>query len=255
MTPPAAGEFVDYRKQVLEEMRRRRILAPAASAWTAEHYTDLLRAQEAEALGAISLLRSRLGSLRGLVIEEKRGNGYRELRLTGEGYRNFLFLLSQDARTYFESKGTEAKFVFDLQDLSGRKLFNGGGDLTQAGIGVYTRVKRGEAVFWKLEGKLNGTVRPPKPGEPLPKEALQPKKRAPSAAERAAELVRSGYIELSGEEYNHLLKETKLSSVDLAEQSSVQILPAGDKVFYFLAPADPLMALVSRRRVAAAKTP
>ncbi|MEE8425385.1 MAG: hypothetical protein V3S11_06130, partial [Elusimicrobiota bacterium] len=177
------GAFPESRETFLREFQRRGIVEKDAHSWTPEQYTMLLRLREAEAIGAFPLLRRKLGTLRGFAVEEKVGD-YRQLWLTKEGYRRFIFVLSQDARSYFESKGAEAKWVFALRSLRGRKLFAKNGILTQEGISVYTRARRKIPVFWKhANGRLNGTIRPPRDGS-MPVEPVPPPVRKRRTAKR-----------------------------------------------------------------------
>lgn len=181
----AAGTSPEFREEFLYELQRRRVVDQDARSWTPEQYTLLLRLREAEAIGAFPLLRRRLGTLRGFAVEEKSG-GYQQLWLTKEGYRRFIFVLSQDAIAYFESKGAKVKWVFALTSLRGRKLFSKNGILTQEGISVYTRARRKIPVYWKhADGRLNGTLRPPRSGPgSIPAEPGSPPVRKRRTAKR-----------------------------------------------------------------------
>jgi hypothetical protein len=238
------------RRLFLEELRQRRIIGAESKSWTPEQYTQLLRAREAEKLGAFSLLRSKYGTLRGFVTESK-SKGFSDLRLTQHGYRRFLFALSQEAIKYFEKRGHMAKDIFFLRDMAGKKMFTPSGHLTQPGISVYNRVRRDQPVFWKeIRGRVNGNRRPPRGGENIYRERfpVAKKKKEPTPAQKVADLTRKGYVEISDGEYQRLLRETRLSSADIAAQSTVQVIHSNRKIYYLIAPSDPLMALVSRGR-------
>lgn len=245
------------RQRLLTEMRKRRITAPDAVSWSPEQYTQLLRAREAEALGAFALLRAKLGTLRGFAVEHRQPDGFVTLWLTKRGYEQFVFLHSQDARAYFEAHGSEARWVFQTRSVQGKKLFDRDGILTQEGLDVYNRIGRGLEVFWKLpDGRLTGTVRPPKGGVAMagPTAADKPAAKGGAASEEsrardwAKTLLRSGYEELSFAEVRFLFQQTKLGEEQLKKESSLQVIPTREKVYYLLAPSDPLMAVVARFR-------
>ncbi len=221
--------------------------------------------REAEALGAFKLLRGKLGTLRGMAVERK-AKGYKNLWLTEHGYQNFIFYRSQDARMYFETKQAEAKYVFKTRSIRGKRLFMDNGILTQEGIEVYNRIERKLPVFWRYpSGYLTGTVRPPKDllrparQKPLPQRSKKigkaPPSPSPDAAGRIAALIRSGYLEISAAEERYLLKATKMNEEELARDSSLQIIPTKEKIFYLLSPSDPMMALVTRYRSGGAGAP
>lgn len=259
------------RQSFLIELRRRGIIAADADAWTPEQYTLLLRVREAEALGAFDLLRAKLGGLVGAAVEHKGESDYKELWLTQAGYRKFIFILSQDARAYFESKGAEAKWVFSLRSLAGRRLFDSKGILTQEGIDVYNRVRRDLEVFWKHgDGSVNGTVRPspeviararassargpaakplpPAPGGERPRPEPAGELDESAAMKKVEALVKSGYVEISPSEFAFLLQTTKLDESRLRTESSLQIIATRDRTHHLISPSDPLMALVARYR-------
>jgi len=167
-------------------MRRRRIVGPDAVSWSPEQSTLLLRIREAQALGAFNLLSAKLGTLRGLATEFESADGYKRLWLTAEGYQRFIFLLSQEARAYFESRGAEAKFVFELKTLGGKLLFTPDGFLTQEGIELYQRIRRKLPAFWRYPGGgVTGNVRPPP--ELLRPAATAPPAHAPQANPESAQ--------------------------------------------------------------------
>jgi len=101
---------------------------------------------------------------KGLAVSSRRaGSSAKRWRLTKEGYEKYLFSRSQDALDYFESKGVDAKWAFSLTDLKGRRLFDGGGLLTEAGESLYARLRAGRKAFWKTpSGEVMGNRRPPR---------------------------------------------------------------------------------------------
>jgi hypothetical protein len=259
-TGTAAGASAE--NPTIAEMRQRHIVPQDAVRWTPDQYAGLLRMREAEAMGAFDLLRDKLGTLRGYAAESPRRQGYRSLWLTEEGYDKFIFLLSQDALAYFQSRGAEVKFVFKLKGVNGKRLFDGGtGLLTQDGVELYNRVRRKLPAFWRYpDGTVNGNVRPPKELGPTavalpPAPAERPLKPGDDAKalQKVVTLMQSGYVEITQAEVQGLTGETKLSEADLRRQSSLQIIVTKAKTYYLLSPSDPLTAIVARSRAAAAQ--
>ncbi|MFH1725476.1 MAG: hypothetical protein ABII00_12775 [Elusimicrobiota bacterium] len=244
------------RQALLTEMRGRRIVPPDAADWTPDEYTLLLRLREAQSMGAFRLLRSKLGTLRGYAAQVEVGAGLKEPMLTKRGYRTFLFLLAQQARGYFEGKGAEARFVFELQSLGGKPLFDGEGGLTQEGVEIYNRVRRELPAFWRYpDGTVTGSVRPPrrlrKGGEEPPAgagEAPRPSAEDARALGKITALMRSGYVEISESEKGMLLEAAKMDDEQLERETSLVVIRTESKVFYLISPSDPLMDIVARHR-------
>lgn len=238
-------------------MRARRILGENEKSWSPAQYTRLLRLREAQALGAFDLLLAKLGSLRGAAAEPV-VSGAKRLWLTQPGYDRFIFYLSQDARAYFETKNAEAKYVFEIRSIQGKRWFTDKGMLTQHGIEAYNRVQRKLPVFWKYsDGRVSGTVRPPANLTAPARRALPPppkKKigaRPPADKEAIAKidaLMRSGYVKIAESEVQFLLKSAKMTEEQLVQDSSLQVIATREKVYYLLSPSDPMMALVMRQR-------
>ncbi|MEI8191547.1 MAG: hypothetical protein WCI75_17670, partial [candidate division NC10 bacterium] len=233
-------------------MKRRRIVPPEQEDYSADDYTQLLRVREAESLGAFSLLREKLGTLKGCAIETHDAEGLPGVWLTLEGYRKYLFFKSQTARYYFETHGADAKDAFRLKDLRGKPLFDARGMLSQEGDAVYNHIQRGLPTWWRHpDGKVGGTVRPPPellpvPGKPAPAQAAPPPMEDAEAAKKAQMLKSTGYEEISASEEQHLLKVTKRSEAELEQESSLQVIRGRHVVFYLMAPSDPVFALIAR---------
>jgi hypothetical protein len=156
---PAAP--VESRAAILDEMWERRILAPDQSAWAPADAQLLgqIRMSEPEAL---SYLKKKFGGTRQWTAARRSKEPARRL-LTKEGWERYLSGVTQDAIEYFESKGAGAKWALKLTDWDGKRLFDGDGRLTPAGVAVYNRAKLKLEVFWKSpNGEVFGTRRPPK---------------------------------------------------------------------------------------------
>ncbi|PCI40142.1 MAG: hypothetical protein COB53_02070 [Elusimicrobia bacterium] len=257
---------------VIREMRRRGIVPTDSARWTPDQYTLLLRCREAEKMGVFKFLRDKIGSLRGLAVEFQTEQGYEGLDLTARGYRKFIFVLSQEAFQYFESKGAEGQWVYQLKTLDRKRIFTDDGILTDKGVTLYLKVRRKIPAFWKFpSGRIVGTTRPPKdllarvsrPNAfnptptskplPAPQSWSDPKKKKTKGLGRVKGLLASGFIELSEAEERHLLEKTRLSERQLQDKSSLQIIQTDEGVKYLISPSDPLMSLISRYRGGAAK--
>jgi hypothetical protein len=166
------------RQNVLSEMWQRRLLPADVLQWNAEDMALLQRLRRAEASGALNVLRRRFMGLKGLAVEYRpvgaQSSGW---RLTKEGYQRYIFVRSQDALQYFDTKEIGAKDAFKLTDLDGNKLFDSTGLLTDAGEALYDRILAGLEAFWKNPaGVISGNRRPPKP-PPAPEPAPEPPKK------------------------------------------------------------------------------
>lgn len=149
------------RAAVLEEMWVRRILLPDQTAWAPADAQLLGQIRMAEA-DALAYLKRKTGNTRPWTAPS-RGKGSGRRLLTKAGYEKYLFHITQDALSYFEKKGAGAKWALKLTDWEDRRLFDGDGKLTPAGLTVYTRAKLKLEVYWKSpNGEVFGTRRPPK---------------------------------------------------------------------------------------------
>lgn len=159
---PRTAPTPDERRDTLEEMWQRRILPPDQSSWSPRDLELLERIRRCEN-DALRLLRDRFGGYRPWVAQPRAG-GPAVVRLTKEGREKYLFVLTQDAIAYFESKGAEARWVFKLKDLEGRALFDDDGRITEDGARVYQRARLKLESFWRApDGTVYGTRRPPAP--------------------------------------------------------------------------------------------
>lgn len=160
---PAAAEpaiGAEDRAAVLEEMWSRRILLPDQPAWAPADAQLLGQIRMAEA-DALAYLKKKVGNTRPWTAP-RRGKDAGPRLLTKEGYEKYLFHVTQDALAYFEKKGAGAKWALKLTDWEGRRLFDGDGRLTPAGLTVYTRARLKLEVYWKSpNGETFGTRRPP----------------------------------------------------------------------------------------------
>ena len=159
---PAEAEAED-RKATLQEMWRRRILAPDQNAWAPADMAmlDAIRRVEPD---AFEYLKSKFLLAKPFVASFRSGGQTRQW-LTKEGHQRYLGGVTQDAIVYFEGKGADAKQVFKLTDWEGRRLFTPEGVITEEGAKVYRRAVLKLEVYWKApDGRAFGTRRPPAPG-------------------------------------------------------------------------------------------
>lgn len=156
--PSAApsASAVGERQEILAELRERGILPPAADSWGPREEALLARMRRAEARGALDVLREEAPALRGLAVSHR--SGLRKIpRLTKAGFEKYVFFQSQRARKYFEDQGADAKDIFRLRSLDGRRLFDRKGILTPEGEELYDRVLEGRMALWKDPwGKTQG---------------------------------------------------------------------------------------------------
>ncbi len=157
--PKGAEEPVFDRRAALEEMWRRRIVAPDQSTFSPEDQVLVERMRRAD-LDGVEYLRSK-GPLRPWTVTLKDGRSVRVL-LTKEGFERYLALLTQEAIVFFEKRGGDAKWVLKYTDWNGKRLFDPAGRITEAGEKVFLRARLNLEVFWKGPGgEAYGTRRPP----------------------------------------------------------------------------------------------
>ena len=157
-TAVATEAPADERRETLEEMWQRLLLPPDQSSWAPQDY-ELLQKIRASEKDAVAYLRRIPGGVRPWTAKSRSGG---PARLTKAGYERYVFLLSQDAISYFEAKGADAKWALKLKDWNDRPMFDGAGLLTPEGAAVYRRAKYNLEVFWKSpNGDVFGTRRPP----------------------------------------------------------------------------------------------
>ncbi len=148
------------RSAVLNELWERGILSPDQSFWAPADVELLGKIRQSEA-EALVYLKKKFGGTR-LWLSGGPGKQPARRLLTKEGYDKYLFHLTQDAIEYFEAKGAGAKWALKLTDWDGKRLFDGNGRLTSAGLKVYARATLKLEVYWKLpNGETFGTRRPP----------------------------------------------------------------------------------------------
>lgn len=156
-----AAPPVDERRATLEEMWQRGLLPPDQGAWAPADMELLERIRRAEG-DAISYLKRRPGGFRPWTVRTRTGGVPGQFRLTKAGYEKYWSMLTQDAITYFEGKGADAKWVFKLRSLDDKPLFDPRGSLTEEGARLHRRASLNLEAFWKApDGQVFGTRRPP----------------------------------------------------------------------------------------------
>jgi hypothetical protein len=158
---PSVEAPADERRNTLEELWQRRLLPPDQSSWAPQDF-ELLQKIRAAEKDALAYLRRVPGGVRPWTAKPPSGRALSAAKLTKAGYERYMFLLSQDAIAYFESKGADAKWALRLRDWDDKPMFDGGGLVTDDGIRVYKLAKLNVEVFWKSpNGEVFGTRRPP----------------------------------------------------------------------------------------------
>jgi hypothetical protein len=171
----------DQRRAALNDMWQRGILGTDMNQWSPQDLELLRRMRQAEAAGALGLLRRHFLSWKGLVLRDRpAGSNSTRLRLTRLGFDKYLDLKSQEALRYFEHKEIETKWAYWLNDLEGNALFDRGtGLLTETGDELYSRTLANRPTFWRLRtGEVRGNrpvppeLRPKLPPPPAPRPAV-----------------------------------------------------------------------------------
>lgn len=210
------------KRLLLTELWQRRIISSETDRYAPEDLALLERLREAERAGALAeLRRTYAGNVNGLVATYKipsvtGGRSSEGLRLTREGFDKWLFLRSQKALEYFQSKDVDAKWAFMLTDLSGKKLFEQTGLLTPAGDALYSRVALGLSAEWRLpDGTVAGN-RPHRPQPPAPAEP-EPALEIPIGPEHPS-ILDYLYQQSRGIRYAPTLRVTKLGKLTIVTE-------------------------------------
>ena len=180
----------DQRRATLNDMWQRGILGTDMNQCSPQDLELLRRMRQAEAAGALGLLRRHFLSWKGLVLRDRpAGANATRLRLTRLGYAKYLELKSREALRYFELKEIETKWVYWLSDLEGRSLFDRGtGLLTEAGDELYSRALASQPTFWRLRtGEVRGNRPVPPELRPRPLPANAPPDGRPLRANASPE--------------------------------------------------------------------
>lgn len=182
---PAVQSSQEGRRQrVLAELWQRHILSADMTSYGTQDLALLERVRAAESDGAFRLLRQTYHGLGGFAVSDHPGSASGRLLLTKEGFDRYLFLRSQQALAYFQTRDVEAKDAFRLKDEQDQPLFTPDGLLTEAGAALYARVRAGLEVRWKLpDGAVAGN-RPHRPAKAPP--AAQPQTSPPASAPAGA---------------------------------------------------------------------
>ncbi|MBI5597759.1 MAG: hypothetical protein HY928_16860 [Elusimicrobia bacterium] len=260
----------------LAEMKARGVIALDALTWTGTEASVLRRLKRAERLGAFDYLRDKTGTLDGSAVQFETGQGYKRLLLTVRGHERWLFILSQEARGFFEKRGSEAKFVFQITDMKKVRLFTDEGLLTDPGVDLYLAAKRRKPVFWiDTYGRPAGTVRPPAAGTPpqAPPKALPPPPGRPPeapaptpgtipkagvvapsdapdprAVSTVEALLSAGGLEITGDEARALGAASGLPEAEFLKKTTIKAVPWPGGMRLFVPGGDPLLKKVAELR-------
>lgn len=208
------------KRVLLTELWQRRIISSETDRYAPEDLALLERLRDAERAGAVAeLRRTYAGNIKGLVASYKipsvtGGRSTEGLRLTREGFDKWLFLRSQKALEYFQSKDVDAKWAFSLTDLSGKKLFEQTGLLTPAGDALYSRVALGLSAEWRLP---DGTVAGNRPHRPEPPAPPEPAPQIPIGPEHPS-ILDYLYQQTRGIRYEPTLRMTKVGKLTVVTE-------------------------------------
>ena len=144
----------------------------------------------------------------GYVVELYRDSEFSREVLTLTGYKALQKQLGQDAIDAFQKVGVPLRDVFELRNMRGNKIFNDDTTLTDSGFFVFSEALNRRKAFL------------------LPNEVVPPTKaHLQKAAQRAKDLQRAGYIEISRSDLKNIENKTKCSLDTLRSKMGVYILP------------------------------
>ena len=224
--------------EMLAEMKARKIVEAAREAFKPEELELLIDMRTAEEDGGIDFLKERQGFLGPDIVETKDKAGNIRLMFTKASFAKYKAQFTQAAIADLEKAGVELKYLYYLEDLDEKPLFDEAGQLTPSGVEIYRKMRRGEAVQWKL------------PGQELPGEAARRGGRPPEEKDPQVQaLLQAGYVEITQDEENWIERAGGCTEDQLEQQYSLKSVKAPmNRVRYFLSSRDPLTAGVARYR-------
>ena len=194
--------------EILEALKQRYAIQPTDDVLTEKMRQLFIDIHQAEQRRGVEYLKSKYPKVpaRFVVTLDKDTDFERDL-LTLAGYEALGKDLGQDAITVFQKMGVPINEIFKLRNFKNEKVFNSDNTLTDAGLEVYNEDLQNRKAYLR-------------PNESLPptKEFLQ------RVAQRAEEIKRQGYMEISAKELKFIEKQTKCSEQTLRADMGVYIL-------------------------------
>ncbi len=195
--------------EMLDALKQRYAIAPDKKELEEKDRTLFSQIHRAEQLQGVAYLKSKHSRLPpGYVVELYRDSEFSREVLTLTGYKALQKQLGQDAIDAFQKVGVPLRDVFELRDMRGNKIFNDDTTLTDSGFFVFSEALNRRKAFL------------------LPNEVVPPTKaHLQKAAQRAKDLQRAGYIEISRSDLKNIENKTKCSLDTLRSKMGVYILP------------------------------
>ena len=203
-------------EEILSTMKERNILDPQAEYYSEEDLLLLKKMLKAEKDRAIKYLREKYDDKipSGLIVERYPGKIYARKMLSYSGYKDLIFLLSQDAIDFFIKQGVYKSEILKLRDFNGNNIFNEKGLLTDEGLTAYNLSLNGQKAYLL-------------PSEPLPAGVKK-------ADMLVKQLVSQGYEEISLSEYAYLMENTRCNESTLVNNLGMKIVPVSKEKRRFL---------------------
>ena len=217
----ALEPYVLSEEEILNTMKERNILDPQATMYQEQDFELLKKMLKAEKDKAVKYLNEKYeGKVPlGLIIEKYPGKLYSRKILSYSGYKDLMFLLSQDAIDFFIKQGVYKSEILKLRDINGNLIFNDKGILTDEGLIAYNLSLNGDKAFLL-------------PSQPLPSEA----KKADMIVKQ---LLRQGYTEITATEYAYLMETSRCNQETLVNKLGVKIVPMSQEKYRFLVAVPP----------------
>jgi len=207
--------------ELLAMLKERNITDPSSPGFSPEDEALLRKMIQAEKDSGIEYLASKYhGRIPdGFIVERDRGKIYVRKMLTRTGYQELINQLSRDAKQFFLAKDILPGNIFKLKDFDGNEVFNDEGNLTDAGLAVYTKGLYGQKAYVQ-------------PGELLP--------RTQKEIDDLVKLyLRQGYSEISTPEFLHLMRHTQCSEQTLVKDAQVRVININNRQKRIFVVSDP----------------
>ena len=203
-------------EEILNTMKERNILDPQAETYSEEDLLLLKKMLKAEKDRAIKYLKEKYDDKipSGLIVERYPGKIYARKMLSYSGYKDLIFLLSQDAIDFFIKQGVYKSEILKLRDFNGNNIFYEKGLLTDEGLTAYNLSLNGQKAYLL-------------PSEPLPAGVKK-------ADMLVKQLVSQGYEEISLSEYAYLMENTRCNESTLVNNLGMKIVPVSKEKRRFL---------------------
>lgn len=196
-------------EEILDALKQRYAIKPEITELTDELRGLFGSIHQAEQRRGVDYLKNKFHRVPAdYIVTLEKGTDFERDILTLSGYKALQQYIGQDAIAVFQRAGVPIKEVFQLRDLTGKKVFNQDNTLTESGFLVYTETLQNRKAFLR-----------PHESPPPSKKFLQ------QLAQRETALKRAGYMEISRKELKFIEKQTKCSEDTLRSELGLYVLP------------------------------